>query len=129
MPIRDFQLERYFARWEFNAPYLISASDCETMSVGELLELAGRPVEELAGLRLGYTESQGDPGQGFVRYADCLAVHLPGIFQRTHRVMVGGSHRAGLAAAALLPAGGVVGGSTLKMPKSAPMSQELSGLK
>jgi aspartate/methionine/tyrosine aminotransferase len=61
MTVREFQLERYFARWEFNAPYLLSASDCETLSVGELLELAGVPLSKLADLRLGYTESQGDP--------------------------------------------------------------------
>jgi aspartate/methionine/tyrosine aminotransferase len=61
MTIRAFQLERYFARWEFAAPYLLSASDCETMSVGELLDLAGVPLSALAELRLGYTESQGDP--------------------------------------------------------------------
>jgi aspartate/methionine/tyrosine aminotransferase len=59
--IREFQLERYFARWEFEAPYLLSASDCETMSIGELLELAGEGPASLATLRLGYTESQGDP--------------------------------------------------------------------
>jgi aspartate/methionine/tyrosine aminotransferase len=61
MTIREFQLERYFARWEFTAPYLLSASDCETMSVGELLDLADVPLSALADLRLGYTESQGDP--------------------------------------------------------------------
>ena len=61
MTIREFQLERYFARWEFTAPYLLSASDCETMSIGELLELAGVPLSSLADLPLGYTESQGDP--------------------------------------------------------------------
>lgn len=60
-PIREFKLERYFARWEFSAPYLLSASDCETMTIGELLELAGASLEALASLRLGYTESQGDP--------------------------------------------------------------------
>jgi hypothetical protein len=27
MPIREFKRERYFARWEFSAPYLLSASD------------------------------------------------------------------------------------------------------
>jgi len=59
--IGEFQLERYFARWEFTAPYLLSASDCETVSVGELLNLANVPLTELADLRLGYTESQGDP--------------------------------------------------------------------
>ncbi len=61
MTIREFQLERYFARWEFTAPYLLSASDCETLSVDELLNLANVPLTELADLRLGYTESQGDP--------------------------------------------------------------------
>jgi aspartate/methionine/tyrosine aminotransferase len=61
MTIRAFQLERYFARWEFAASYLLSASDCETMSVGDLLDLAGVPLSALAELRLGYTESQGDP--------------------------------------------------------------------
>ena len=40
MSIREFQLERYFAQWEFEVPYLLSASDCETMSIGELLALA-----------------------------------------------------------------------------------------
>ena len=61
MTIREFQLERYFAQWEFTAPYLLSASDCETLSVGELLGLADVPPSELSDLRLGYTESQGDP--------------------------------------------------------------------
>ncbi len=62
MAMREFQLERYFARWEFTAPYLLSASDCETMSVGELLSLADVPLSALTDLRLGYTQSQGDPG-------------------------------------------------------------------
>src|SRR5688572_4435057 len=62
MTIDEFRLERYFARWEFTARYLLGASDCETLSVGELLELAGAPVSTLLDLRLGYTESQGDPG-------------------------------------------------------------------
>ena len=62
MEIRDFQLERYFARYEFRIPHHLSAADCETRSVVELLELAGVAPEELLELRLGYTESQGDPG-------------------------------------------------------------------
>lgn len=61
MSIRAFQLERYLGPLEFQAKYLLCASDCETMSVGELLDLAGVPPAELAKLRLGYTESQGDP--------------------------------------------------------------------
>ena len=58
----EFELERYFARHEFDAPYLLSSSDMETIRVGELLELAdeeGRRMWE--GLALGYTEPQGHP--------------------------------------------------------------------
>jgi len=61
MAIREFRLERYFARWEFAAPYLLSCSDCESMSIANVLELAGEPLSTLTSLRLGYTESQGDP--------------------------------------------------------------------
>jgi aspartate/methionine/tyrosine aminotransferase len=61
MTIGEFRLERWFAAWEFTAQHLLSASDCETMTVGELLEIAGVPVSELLDLRLGYSHSQGDP--------------------------------------------------------------------
>ena len=60
--MRVFKLERYFARYEFQAKYLLSSSDCESLSQAELLALAGddtrRMWEELI---LGYTESQGHP--------------------------------------------------------------------
>ena len=39
MTLPPFKLERYFARHEFTAPYLLCASDCEAMSIGELLAL------------------------------------------------------------------------------------------
>jgi len=61
MTFRPFALERLFARWEFTARHLLSSSDCETMSVGELLDLAGVPRAALADVSLGYTDSQGDP--------------------------------------------------------------------
>lgn len=60
MRIEPFKLERYFAKHEFSARYLLSASDCEAFSLQELLAMAS--PESLAlwdGLRLGYTESQG----------------------------------------------------------------------
>lgn len=60
MPLRPFQLERYFAQWEFKAPYLLCPSDCETLSIEELLTLTGTSLDELMSLRMGYTESQGD---------------------------------------------------------------------
>ena len=62
MRIADFALERYFARWEFNARFLLCASDVEGYPMRELLDLAddeGRALWD--GLRLGYTESTGHP--------------------------------------------------------------------
>jgi aspartate/methionine/tyrosine aminotransferase len=62
MPISPFKLERYFAQYEFKVKYLLSPSDCESLSMEELLQMAS--PENLAlwqGLRLGYTESQGHP--------------------------------------------------------------------
>lgn len=61
MHIAPFAIEQYFARYEFATPHILCASDCETMPVSQLLELAGISLEELGELRLGYTESQGDP--------------------------------------------------------------------
>lgn len=58
----DFRLETYFAKWEFEARYHLTASDAETVSVRELLALAdadGR--ERWDSLSLGYTESRGLP--------------------------------------------------------------------
>lgn len=60
MKIRDFLLERYFAKYEFKAPYLLCNSDCETFSVQEILDL-GEEID-LGNLRLGYTEPMGHPG-------------------------------------------------------------------
>ena len=61
MKIAPFDIEQYFARYEFNTPYLLCSSDCETVSVTELLEMSGRSLADLGALKLGYTESQGDP--------------------------------------------------------------------
>jgi aspartate/methionine/tyrosine aminotransferase len=61
MKIKPFHTERFFAIHEFTAPYLLCASDCESLSVDELLRLAGASWKSLGRLRLGYTESQGDP--------------------------------------------------------------------
>lgn len=39
MKIRDFGLEIFFGRYEFSAPYLLAQSDCESLSIRELLAL------------------------------------------------------------------------------------------
>ncbi|MFF1905208.1 aminotransferase class I/II-fold pyridoxal phosphate-dependent enzyme [Kitasatospora sp. NPDC058218] len=58
----DFRLETYFSRWEFTARHHLTASDAQTMTMSELLALAG-PEERQAWdtLALGYTETFGDP--------------------------------------------------------------------
>ena len=61
MSFEPFAIERLFARWEFTARHLLSSSDCETMTVAELLTLAGWPAEALARLPLSYTDTQGEP--------------------------------------------------------------------
>jgi aspartate/methionine/tyrosine aminotransferase len=62
MKIRPFTLERYFAKYEFSAPYLLSCSDCEALSLQELLETADDDSLAMwSNLKLGYTESQGHP--------------------------------------------------------------------
>jgi aspartate/methionine/tyrosine aminotransferase len=62
MPIAPFELERYFALYEFKLKYLLSPSDCESLSMAELLSMASPASLELwQGLRLSYTESQGHP--------------------------------------------------------------------
>ena len=61
MKIKPFHTERFFAAHEFTAPHLLCASDCESLTVDELLRLAGGSWESLGHLRLGYTESQGAP--------------------------------------------------------------------
>ena len=62
MPINPFKLERYFARYEFSANYLLSSSDCEALTLSELLEMAPRQSLGLwQNLKMSYTESSGHP--------------------------------------------------------------------
>jgi aspartate/methionine/tyrosine aminotransferase len=62
MRLQDFALERFFARWEFSAELLLCASDVEGWPMRDLLELADEDgLRRWRELRLGYTESSGDP--------------------------------------------------------------------
>ena len=56
-----FKLERYFARYEFNARYLLCVSDCESLTIQELLDLEPGAAERFSQQRLGYTETLGAP--------------------------------------------------------------------
>ena len=61
MKPNQFRLERYFAEYEFSAPYLLCCSDCESMELAELLALDPGAQERFSSLWLGYTESLGHP--------------------------------------------------------------------
>jgi aspartate/methionine/tyrosine aminotransferase len=57
-----FALERFFARHEFSARYLLSASDCQGPAMADLVAGADADLRtRWEELRLGYTESQGLP--------------------------------------------------------------------
>jgi aspartate/methionine/tyrosine aminotransferase len=60
MKIKPFELERYFAKYEFTTPYLLSPSDCEPLSLQELLTMGDEDsLKKWENLSLAYTESQG----------------------------------------------------------------------
>lgn len=64
MRIPDFELEVFFGRHEFSAPYLLAQSDCESLSIEELLALEADPTaarEAFLQSRLGYAENNGRP--------------------------------------------------------------------
>ncbi len=102
MELPVFELERYFAKHEFTARYLLSASDCETWSLEELLANASPESHKLwDGLRLGYTESQGSPllREEVARLYQCaqpedilIAVPQEAIFLLMHSLLGAGDH-------------------------------------
>ena len=61
MKIAHFATEHFFAKYEFTTPYQLCNSDCETLTIEELLDLAGVSFADFGKLSLGYTESQGNP--------------------------------------------------------------------
>ncbi len=61
MKFPPFKLERFFAKYEFKAPYLLCASDCESMTVEDLLSLEPGAEQQFHQTWLGYTQAQGDP--------------------------------------------------------------------
>jgi aspartate/methionine/tyrosine aminotransferase len=61
MKIAPFSTEHFYAQYEFTTPYQLCNSDCETITVAELLKMAGVSMEQFGHLPLGYTESLGHP--------------------------------------------------------------------
>ena len=102
MKIAPFQLERFFARYEFSARYLLSSSDCDGLGLAELLQMADEESRQMwERLTLGYTESLGHPllraeiaslYRG-IRPKDCLVV-VPeeGILITMNSILQPGDH-------------------------------------
>lgn len=62
MNLQDFKLERFLAKYEFNSPYLLCCSDCESFTIKEVLDLEGENAfNAFQNQWLGYTESLGNP--------------------------------------------------------------------
>jgi aspartate/methionine/tyrosine aminotransferase len=61
MQLEAFKLERYFARYEFSTRYLLCSSDCESMTIKELLSMEPSASVALERQWLGYTEPKGSP--------------------------------------------------------------------
>ncbi len=57
----DFRLENWFSRWEFATAHSFTASDAQTMTVSELLEIAGASLDDVGALDLGYRPTFGTP--------------------------------------------------------------------
>lgn len=61
--LAPFRLERYFALYEFKAPYLLCCSDVEPLQMGRdvLSRVSAQTANMWQNLSLGYTESRGNP--------------------------------------------------------------------
>jgi aspartate/methionine/tyrosine aminotransferase len=59
--MRNFALETFFSTWEFSAKHHMTASDAQSVTISELLELGGESLDNLGKVYLGYTETWGAP--------------------------------------------------------------------
>jgi aspartate/methionine/tyrosine aminotransferase len=102
MKITPFAIERYFAKYEFTAQYLLSSSDCESFSLSEVLKMAGPETKRLWDqLKLGYTETLGHPilrkaiaeiYDGNHKENIIVVVPEEGIFLLMHAILEPGDH-------------------------------------
>ncbi|HEX2304155.1 MAG TPA: aminotransferase class I/II-fold pyridoxal phosphate-dependent enzyme [Gaiella sp.] len=79
MRLPPFRIERWYERYEFTTEFMLSSSDCESVSIGELLAFEPDAGERLEALSLGYTEV---PGSAELRSA------IAGLYEETGAVDV-----------------------------------------
>jgi len=100
--VSPFRIERFYARYEHTTRYMLSSSDCESRTIGELLDLEPGAQEGLLESWCGYTEPLGAPalrqaisslyertGAGEVVVTSCAE---EGIFLLYHAVLRPGDH-------------------------------------
>ena len=102
MKIKPFALERFFAEHEFSAPYLLSCSDAEPLTLSELLSMADAETLSLwQELTLAYTHSSGHPQlileianlyEGIQPHQLLEVVPEEGIFISMHALLEAGDH-------------------------------------
>ena len=102
MNIEPFALERFFGEHEFSAEILLASSDCESLSMAELVGMADAETRRMwADLRLGYTETLGhsalreavaDLYEGLDRSDVLVVVPEEGIFLLMHALLAPGDH-------------------------------------
>ncbi len=60
--MRNFELEVFLSEWEFKARYHMTASDVQSLSIRELVQLSGGSAQdEFLDCWLGYAETRGNP--------------------------------------------------------------------
>lgn len=60
MKIEQFKLERSYTLYEHSAKYSLCNSDCEAMTINEVLSLEEGAKEQFLNTWLGYTETKGN---------------------------------------------------------------------
>ncbi|WP_455464471.1 hypothetical protein [Candidatus Hodarchaeum mangrovi] len=56
MRINNFKIGRFYAKYEFSTPYMLSSSDAESLTIKELLSLEEGVLDTYINLKIGYTE-------------------------------------------------------------------------
>jgi aspartate/methionine/tyrosine aminotransferase len=102
MLLKPFRIERYYAKHEFTTRFMLSSSDCESRTIGDLLALEPEAGERLLRQWCGYTESPGarslreEIAAGYERLdADDVVVASAaeeGIFLLYHALLRPGDH-------------------------------------
>lgn len=61
MHLPQFNLEKWFDRYEFSAKYLLGSSDVKPLLLGELMKIIHLDFRKMRNLSLGYTFDRGEP--------------------------------------------------------------------